>query len=146
MHCSPSGPPVRGIYQVRILEWTATAFSRGSSWHRDRTCVSCIGRWILYHWATREAHIFDTVGQIQSNHQDIFEREHIFPMGKIFFNLEIRKFDNTISKCRDIYRKFTTKLEIDVWCLVQSLPSIFCSLLFSFRMFYYQSYYLSLRS
>ena len=29
--------------------------SRGSSWPRDRTCVSCIDRWILYHWATREA-------------------------------------------------------------------------------------------
>ena len=26
-----------------------------SSQIRDRTCVSCIGRWILYHWATREA-------------------------------------------------------------------------------------------
>ena len=22
----------------------------GSSWTRDRPCVSCIGRWILYHW------------------------------------------------------------------------------------------------
>ena len=27
----------------------------GSSWIRDQTLVSCIGRWILYHWATREA-------------------------------------------------------------------------------------------
>ena len=27
----------------------------GSSWIRDQTHVSCIGRWILYHWATREA-------------------------------------------------------------------------------------------
>ena len=27
----------------------------GSSWIRDWTCVFCIGRWILYHWATREA-------------------------------------------------------------------------------------------
>ena len=25
-----------------------------SSPTRDRTCVPCIGRWILYHWATRE--------------------------------------------------------------------------------------------
>ena len=33
----------------------------GSSWIRDRTRVSCIGRQILYHWATREGlykHIF----------------------------------------------------------------------------------------
>ena len=27
----------------------------GSSWTRDRTCASCIGRRILYHWATRDA-------------------------------------------------------------------------------------------
>ena len=26
----------------------------GSSWIRDRTCVSCTVRQILYHWATRE--------------------------------------------------------------------------------------------
>ena len=29
--------------------------SVGSSWIRDQTHVSCIGRWILYHWAIREA-------------------------------------------------------------------------------------------
>ena len=28
---------------------------RGSSRPRDRTHISCIGRWILCHWATREA-------------------------------------------------------------------------------------------
>ena len=27
----------------------------GSSQTRDRTPIFCIGRWILYHWATREA-------------------------------------------------------------------------------------------
>ena len=27
----------------------------GYSQARGRLCVSCIGRWILYHWATREA-------------------------------------------------------------------------------------------
>ena len=27
----------------------------GSSWPRDWTCASCIGRWILDHWVTREA-------------------------------------------------------------------------------------------
>ena len=26
----------------------------GSSWTRDRTWVTCIGRWTLHHWATRE--------------------------------------------------------------------------------------------
>ena len=48
---------VHGIFQARILEWVAIPFSRGSSWPRDQTrvsCVSCIGRWILYHWVTWE--------------------------------------------------------------------------------------------
>ena len=27
----------------------------GSSWTGDQTCVPCTGRWILNHWATREA-------------------------------------------------------------------------------------------
>ena len=31
-----------GIFQARILEWVAISFSRGSSWPRDRTRVSCI--------------------------------------------------------------------------------------------------------
>ena len=29
---------------------------QGSSRPRDWTCVSCIGKWILYHWATTEVH------------------------------------------------------------------------------------------
>ena len=57
--CSPSGSFVRGTPQVRILEWVAISFSRGSSRHRDWTrvsCISCPGRWLICHWATREAH------------------------------------------------------------------------------------------
>ena len=52
MDCSPSGASVHGISQTRILEWVAISFSRGSSWPRLRTRISCIGRWILYHFAT----------------------------------------------------------------------------------------------
>ena len=31
MDCSPPGSSVHGIFQVRILEWVAVSFSRGSS-------------------------------------------------------------------------------------------------------------------
>ena len=44
-----------GFFQARILEWVAIPFSRGSSWPRDWTHISWIGRHILYHWATWEA-------------------------------------------------------------------------------------------
>ena len=52
---SPSCSSVHGISQAKILEWVSISSSRGSSWSRDWTHVSCIGRWVLYHWATREA-------------------------------------------------------------------------------------------
>ena len=57
---SLSGSSVHEISQARILEWVAISSSRGSLWLRNSTfvsCVSCIGRWILYHWATWEAHM-----------------------------------------------------------------------------------------
>ena len=56
--CDPPGSSVHGILQVRILEWVAISSSKGSSQPRSRTqvsCVSYIGKWILYHCATWEA-------------------------------------------------------------------------------------------
>ena len=55
MDCSSPGSSAHGISQARIQEWVAITFSRASFQPRDRTHVSCIGRQILYHWATREA-------------------------------------------------------------------------------------------
>ena len=54
MDCSLPGSYVHGISQVRILEWVSISLSRGSFWHRHWTHNSYIGRWIPYHWATRE--------------------------------------------------------------------------------------------
>ena len=48
MDCSPPGSSVHGIFQARILEWVAISSSRGSSWSRDQSWVSCIGRLVLY--------------------------------------------------------------------------------------------------
>ena len=39
----------------RILEWIAISSSRGSSQPREWSHVSCVGKWVLYHWATWEA-------------------------------------------------------------------------------------------
>ena len=38
--CSPPDSSVHGILQARILEWVPMPSSRGSSWPRDRTCIS----------------------------------------------------------------------------------------------------------
>ena len=53
MDCSPPWSSVHGIYQARILEWVVIFSSRGSSQPKDQThssYVSCISRWILYHY------------------------------------------------------------------------------------------------
>ena len=55
---SPPGSSVHAISQVRILEWVVTPFSRGSSWPRDQThisCVSCIAGGFFSHWAVSKA-------------------------------------------------------------------------------------------
>ena len=55
MDCSPPGSSVYGILQARIQEWVAIASSKGSSWPRDQTQVSCIvGRFFTL-WAIRAA-------------------------------------------------------------------------------------------
>ena len=57
---------VHGIRQARILKWVTISSSRRSSWPRDQThssCISCIIRQILEHWATKEA-------QEKDNHEE----------------------------------------------------------------------------
>ena len=49
--CSPAGSSLQGISQAM----ECIPFSRESSWPRDQTHVSCIGRQMLYHCATWEA-------------------------------------------------------------------------------------------
>ena len=55
MDCGQPGASVHGILQARILEWIAISFSRGSSWPRNWTWVSCIADRFITDWATREA-------------------------------------------------------------------------------------------
>ena len=43
----------------RQKDWSGLPFPSpgGSSWGRGWTWVSCIGRWVLYHWAIRETQL-----------------------------------------------------------------------------------------
>ena len=54
MDYSPSSSSVHGILQARIPEWVAIPFSRGSSWPRDWSQVSCTAGRFFTVWATRE--------------------------------------------------------------------------------------------
>ena len=60
MNCSLPGSSVHRILQARILEWVAVPSSRGSSQTRAWTHfsrVSCIGRWVCYHWCHWGSHL-----------------------------------------------------------------------------------------
>ena len=50
--CHLPGSSVHGSSQAKIQEWVAISFSKGFFWPRDWNWVSCIGRRVLYHWAT----------------------------------------------------------------------------------------------
>ena len=57
--CSRPDSSVHGIFKARILEWVAIFSSRGISWPRHWTpisCASCTVRRTLYHWAAWEVH------------------------------------------------------------------------------------------
>ena len=59
--CSPPGSSVCGILQAGTLEQVAISSFRGSSWPRDLFCISCvssIGRQVLYHCTTQHLHLF----------------------------------------------------------------------------------------
>ena len=49
MGCSLPGSSVHGILQGGILEWVAISSSRGSSWPRDQTQISCTADRFFYH-------------------------------------------------------------------------------------------------
>ena len=55
LDCSLPGSSVHGILRARILEWVAIPFSKGSSWPRDWTQVSCIAGRFFTIQTTREA-------------------------------------------------------------------------------------------
>ena len=52
MDCNPPGSSIHGIFQARILESVAIAFSKRSSRSRDRTGVSWIAGRFFTVWAT----------------------------------------------------------------------------------------------
>ena len=61
--CNPMGysPPDFSLYRVlqaSVLEWVAIPLSRGSSWPRDRTLISCIAGRFFTIWATGKSFFF----------------------------------------------------------------------------------------
>ena len=59
MDCSLPGSSVHEILQARILEQVAISFSRGPSWPRDGTQVSCSAGKFFTVWTTREVQMLN---------------------------------------------------------------------------------------
>ena len=55
LHCRQILYQLSHMGSARILEWVAYPFSRGSSWLRNWTRVSCITGGFFTNWAIREA-------------------------------------------------------------------------------------------
>ena len=58
MDCSLPGSSVHGIFQARILVWDAIFSSSDlpdATIQSSVSCISCIGKRILDHWAPKEA-------------------------------------------------------------------------------------------
>ena len=68
MACSPPSSSARGVLQERIPEWVAIPSSRGPSWFRDWTYISCVSRIagrFFTHWTTWEVETGYYVPQIE---------------------------------------------------------------------------------
>ena len=55
----------------RILEWVAHPFSRGSSWPRNQTGVSCIAGRFFTSWVTSNILSFKSKGQTICSNEDL---------------------------------------------------------------------------
>ena len=91
--CSLPGSSVHVIFQATILAWAAISFSRGFSWPRNGTHVSCTHRRIRYCWATRGAHL-DVCGSSIHNYQNLGANKT--PLNKWRNKLTVAHTDNGI--------------------------------------------------
>ena len=61
----------------RILEWAIYPFSRGSSWPRNWTGVSCIAGEFFTSWATRKTPCYYSMLQLR-NKRTVYSKKFIF--------------------------------------------------------------------
>ena len=61
-----------------ILKWVAYPFSRGSSWPRNQTGVSCIAGRFFTNWAIRETQVFVIVFSLFPRKVDVLSNLYSF--------------------------------------------------------------------
>ena len=128
--CDPMDYTVHGILQVRILEWVAFPFSRGSSQTRDLTQVSHIAADSLP--AEPQGKPENTGGVSLSLLQGIFliqeSNQGLLHYRKILYQLSYKSRKTTVTKC------FWLQPECVSWFLLKYVFSdIFCR---AFKVFF----------
>ena len=91
MDCSQPGTYVHGILQAIILERVSISFSRGTSWPRDWTCVSCIAGRFFTCWAFREVHCFKGLAQKGEIWGGLTNKGNLHPTVKVLLAQNTRK-------------------------------------------------------
>ena len=87
-----------------MLEWVAGSYFQGSSWPRDRTQVSCVGRQVLYHCTTYEACLFCTLSRLQITQCPPFSK--ILQGVRCLSHVSIAQ--ESFSDCRYVYTYVST--------------------------------------
>ena len=99
MDYSPPGSSVHGIFQTRVLKCAAISCSRASSWPRCQTsviCVSCIGRQILYEYATWKPEKPYSAYNEQSTNYDLLRRATVENPNQCFLYLKSSRIKQTL--------------------------------------------------
>ena len=110
IYYSLPGSFVHGIFPTRLLEWVAISSSRGSSWSRGQTRVSgisCIGKRILYPWATGK---HDKLSVLKSRGITLLAIVHI---------VKVAVFPVVVYRCESWIMKKAEPWRIDafeLWC------------------------------
>ena len=78
IHCHPwtvaCQTPLSIEFYSKDTEWVAMPFSRGSSWPRERTWVSCMARRLFTIWATKA----ESINKIVLPHFPVVQNQTLF--------------------------------------------------------------------
>ena len=122
MDCSLPVSSVHGILRARILKWFVIPFSKGSSWPRNWSRLSCIAGRFFTNWATREEWVAILFSKVSSWPRDrtwiscivigfftIWATREALNNGKDNINISVVKTPSSVSVVKVSLKCSTTK-------------------------------------
>ena len=130
--CGPPGSSVHGIFQAKILEF-AISFSKGPSWPKDRTRVSCIVGGFFTIWAIREAQCRDDLkytGVTCKSYTILYKGlEHPWVLVSVEFGNQCPAHPLLLPRHGYKSKLLTTACEVPMWSEWARLSSPVCNAL-----------------